>query len=112
MASFLPPALPRVSSGNGALPGGPGAGVPGAGLLPGVAVVGRRLGLSTREMQIVELLLCELKDRAIAHQLGISYKTLRTQFSRLYRKLGVQTRVGVAVFSEAMRIVAEEQVQE
>lgn len=51
----------------------------------------------------------ELKDRAIAHQLGISYNTLRTQLGRLYRKLGVQTRIGVAVavFSEAMRIVAE-----
>ena len=73
-------------------------------------MVAQRLGLSERETQIVELLLCELKDRAIAHQLGISYNTLRKQLSRLYRKLGVQTRIGVAVavFSEAMRIVAEE----
>lgn len=71
--------------------------------------VAQRLGLSERETQIVELLLCELKDRAIAHQLGISYNTLRTQLSRLYQKLGVQTRIGVAVavFSEAMRIVGE-----
>ena len=53
----------------------------------------------------------ELKDQPIAHDLGISYNTLRTQLSRLYRKLGVQTRVGVvvAVFCEAMRIVAESQ---
>ncbi len=55
------------------------------------------------------------KDRAIADQLGISYNTLRTQLSRLYRKPpgagdGVQTRIGVAVavFSEALRIVGEE----
>ena len=49
------------------------------------------------------------KDRAIALELSTSYNTLRTQLSRLYRKLGVQTRIGVAVavFSEAMRIVAE-----
>ena len=49
------------------------------------------------------------KDRAIAHELGMTYNTLRKQLSRLYRKLGVQTRIGVAVavFSEAMRIVAE-----
>ena len=67
------------------------------------------MALSEREMQIVELLLREMKDRAIAHQLGISYNTFRKQLSRLYRKLGVQTRIGVAVavFSEAMRIVAE-----
>lgn len=39
----------------------------------------------------------EQKDQAIAHELGISYDTLRTQLSRLQRKLGVQIRVGVAV---------------
>ena len=50
------------------------------------------------------------KDRAIALELGISYNALRTQLSRLYRKLGVQTRIGVvvAVFSEALRIVGEQ----
>ena len=50
------------------------------------------------------------KDRAIALALGISYNALRTQLSRLYRKLGVQTRIGVvvAVFSEALRIVGEQ----
>ena len=55
----------------------------------------------------------EQKDRAIAHQLGISYNTLRTQLSRLYRKLGVQTRIGVAVavFSEAMKIVGKDRAQ-
>ena len=80
-----------------------------------VGVVGPRLGVSERETQIVELLLCELKDRAFAHQLGISYNTRRTQLIRLYRKTpgawgGVQTRIGVAVavLSEALRIVGEE----
>ena len=50
------------------------------------------------------------KDRAIALELGMTYNTLRKQLSRLYRKLGVQTRIGVAVavFSEAMKIVAED----
>ena len=73
-------------------------------------MVAQRLALSERETQIVELLHCEMKDQAIAHQLGISYNTLRTQLGRLYRKLGVQTRIGVAaaVFSEAMKIVSEE----
>lgn len=50
-----------------------------------------------------------VSSRAIAHQLGISYNTLRTQLSRLYRKFGVQTHIGVvvAVFTEAMTIVGE-----
>ena len=52
----------------------------------------------------------EQKDQTIAHELGINYNTLHTHLSRLYRKLGVQTRVGVvmAVFSEAPKIVREE----
>ncbi len=126
----IPPALPRVSPGNGALPGagvsgallGVGAAVPprplgegggsgGEGLLSSGdwAVVVRRLRLSKREAQIICLIVTEQKDRAIALELGISYNTLRTQLSRLYRKLGVQTRVGVmvTVFSEALKIVAE-----
>ena len=59
---------------------------------------------------VTETCLWRFLLRAIAHQLGISYNTLRTQLTRLYRKLGVQSRIGVAVavFSEAMRIVAEE----
>lgn len=59
---------------------------------------------------IIHGIVNEQKDQAIAHELGISYNTLRTQLSRLYRKLGVQTRVGVAVavFSEALKIVGEE----
>ena len=73
------------------------------------AVVAARLRLSTREAQIIRGLMTERKDHAIAHQLGVSYNTLRTQLSRLYRKLGVQTRVGVvvAVFSETLKIVRE-----
>ena len=73
------------------------------------AVVARRLHLSPREAQIICCLIAEQKDQAIAHELGMSYNTLRTELSRLYRKLGVQTGIGVAVavFSEALKIVAK-----
>ena len=47
--------------------------------------------------EIIRGLVNEQKDQAIARDLGISYKTLRTQLSRLYRKLGLQTRTGVVV---------------
>lgn len=107
----VPPALPRVSPGNGGFP----RALPGAGrLCDGVwAVVVRRLRLSRREAQIIRCIVTELKDQAIAHELGISYNTLRTQLSRLYRKLGVRTRVGVAVavFSEALRMIVDKQEQ-
>ena len=92
---------------------GEGGGSGGEGLLSSGdwAVVVHRLRLSMREVQIICLIVTEQKDRAIALELGISYNTLLTQLSRLYRKLGVQTRVGVmvTVFSEALKIVAESQ---
>lgn len=55
---------------------------------------------------IIRGIVNEQKDQAIAYELGISYNTLRMQLSRLYRKLGVQTRVGVAVavFAAFIRI--------
>lgn len=91
------------------------------GVLPGAGVVSVgdwamivcRLGLSMREAQIIRHIVAEQKDQAIALELGISYNTLRTQLSRLYTKLGVQTRVGVvvAVFSEELKIVGEEREQ-
>lgn len=56
-----------------------------------------RLKLSARESEIIHYIVTEQKDRAIAHELDISYNTLRTQLSRVYCKLGVQTRTGVVV---------------
>ena len=60
----------------------------------------------TNDAQVIN----EQRDQAIAQELGISYNTLRTQLSRLYRKLGVQTRVGVAVaaFTELITIRQKE----
>lgn len=114
----VPPARPRVSPGNRGFPRAlPGVGVFAAPPFPPVegrgerllsggegllsrgdwATIVRRLGLSMREAQIICLIVTEQKDHAIALEIGISYNTLRTQLSRLYRKLGVQTRVGVVV---------------
>ena len=79
----------------------PGAGAGGGrfrGLSDGDwAMIVARLGLSIRESEIIRYLVQERKDHAIAHELGMTYNTLRKQLSRLYRKLGVQTRVGVVV---------------
>ena len=65
--------------------------------------LGRLMRLSPRELQIVEAVCLELKDRAIAERLGISTHTVRTHFERLFRKLGVHSRGGVAV--NAMKFV-------
>src|SRR5688572_4796296 len=54
-------------------------------------------GLSPREIEIVVLLAAEHKDRVIAERLGISYNTLRTELTRLEKKVGAVTRLGIVV---------------
>jgi DNA-binding CsgD family transcriptional regulator len=55
------------------------------------------LPLSAREMQIVALLLLDLPDKSIADRLGLTHQTVRTYWKHIRRKLGVQSRVGVAL---------------
>ena len=60
-------------------------------------VVRRELGLSSREREIVELLMFDVKESAIGARLGISPHTVHTHLERLYHKLGVRGRLQVVV---------------
>jgi DNA-binding NarL/FixJ family response regulator len=51
---------------------------------------------SRRECQIVPAIIDDLKETAIATRLGISRHTVHTHTERLYRKMGVTSRVGLA----------------
>ena len=64
----------------------------------------KSLSLSKRESQIVPALVDDKKESAIAKHLGISRHTVHTYTERLYRKVGVSSRVGLvrAVFIEYM----------
>jgi DNA-binding NarL/FixJ family response regulator len=66
----------------------------------------RSLRLSRRESQIVPALLADEKESAIATHLGISRHTVHKYTERLYRKMGVSSRVGLArrVFVEYMSL--------
>ena len=66
----------------------------------------RSLRLSRRESQIVPSLLADEKESAIAAHLGISRHTVHTYTERLYRKMGVSSRVGLfrRVFVEYMSL--------
>jgi DNA-binding CsgD family transcriptional regulator len=55
------------------------------------------LRISDRELQIIQEIFDDRKESAIADDLTISVHTVHTHLERLYRKLGVSTRVGLVV---------------
>ncbi|GAA4380217.1 response regulator transcription factor [Paeniglutamicibacter cryotolerans] len=67
-------------------------------LLPARAPVAapRIAGLTTRESEVAAAVACGLTDRQACRELGISMGTLRTHLSRVFAKLQVRSRTGVA----------------
>ena len=63
-----------------------------------VAVVERAplLALSVRELEIARLIAEDLSDKEIGYRLGIETSTIRTYVKRIFAKLGVRRRSGVA----------------
>jgi DNA-binding NarL/FixJ family response regulator len=57
--------------------------------------IAKSLRLSPRELQIIQAIFDDRKELAIAHELTISVHTVHTHLERLYRKLGVSSRVGL-----------------
>ena len=67
----------------------------------------RRLGASPVQLSIMRLMLVEeLSNESIAHRLGRTRMAVDTQIKRLYKKVGVKTRVGLVkrVYGEAYAI--------
>lgn len=64
--------------------------------------VASSLGLSRRELQIVQSIFDDDKELSMAYQLHISPHTVHTYIQRIYRKLGVSSRceLVVRVFGE------------
>ena len=63
----------------------------------GWRAIGQSLHLSARESQIVKGVFDDLKDCAIAEELGISRHTVHTHMRRIYRKLAIAGRVQLIV---------------
>jgi DNA-binding CsgD family transcriptional regulator len=57
--------------------------------------IARLLSLSERELQVVQGVFDDFKDRRIASRIGISQHTVHTHFERLYLKLDVHNRTGL-----------------
>jgi DNA-binding NarL/FixJ family response regulator len=48
--------------------------------------------LSTREREVVDLVITGLRNREIADRMGITEKTVKTHLTHVYQRLGVSTR--------------------
>ncbi|WP_223912355.1 response regulator [Actinomyces capricornis] len=59
----------------------------------------RGVALSGRELDVLELLVDSLSNKQIARRLGVSEATIKTHVSAIIAKLGVQDRVGAAVYA-------------
>lgn len=63
--------------------------------------------LSNREREVLLLIAEDKTDREIAHDLGISERTVRAHVSRIILKLGVSSRVGAAVVAAKWTVRTE-----
>jgi DNA-binding NarL/FixJ family response regulator len=57
--------------------------------------IAKSLHISNRELQIIQGIFDDRKEFAIADELTISVHTVHTHLERLYRKLGISSRVGL-----------------
>lgn len=64
------------------------------------------IGLTPREMEVLERIVAEHTPAAVADQLGMSVRTVHKHLERLYRKLGVHDRDGLATRAVVLGFVA------
>ena len=60
-----------------------------------LASMGQSLGLTKREIQIVQCIADSLNSKAIGQQLSISPWTVKNHLQSIYGKVGVNTRIGL-----------------
>jgi DNA-binding CsgD family transcriptional regulator len=73
----------------------------------GWAEMGRKLGLSRRELDVLQGVFDCVTEGELAARLGISEHTVHTHFNRLFKKVGVRTRVEL-VLRVMAAVVSEE----
>ena len=64
-----------------------------------------RGSLSPRELEVLQLLADGVTTRAIAHQLGISYSTVRTHVRSISHKLGARSTLNAVVTARELELV-------
>lgn len=63
------------------------------------------LGLTPRELEILELIAAGLSNREIAERAFVSENTVKTHSSRVFDKLGVQRRTQAAQRARELRLI-------
>ena len=64
-----------------------------------------RLGITPRELEILELIASGLSNREIAERLFVSENTVKTHASRLFDKLGARRRTQAVQIGKASRLI-------
>jgi DNA-binding NarL/FixJ family response regulator len=63
--------------------------------------------LTSRELEILQLVLAGHTNKAIASEMNISEKTVEFHLDRIYTKIGVRTRVMAGIWALQQGILAE-----
>lgn len=63
------------------------------------------LGLTPRELEILELIAAGLSNREIADRVHVSENTVKTHSSRVFSKLGAKRRTQVVQMGKEMRLI-------
>jgi len=58
-----------------------------------------QVDLTTRELEILQLVLAGKTNKAIAREIRISAKTVEFHLDNIYKKLGVRTRVMAGIWA-------------
>ena len=56
-------------------------------------------GLTDRELEIVRLVAAGKKNKEVAELLAISERTVRTNLTSVFQKLGVRDRIGLVMYA-------------
>jgi DNA-binding CsgD family transcriptional regulator len=63
------------------------------------------LGITPRELEVLQLMAAGLSNREIAERVFVSENTVKTHVSRVFDKLGARRRTQAVQFGKAMRLI-------
>jgi DNA-binding CsgD family transcriptional regulator len=64
--------------------------------------------LTKRELQVVALVGQDKRYKEIASELDLGYETVKTYAARIRRKLGVSTKVAVALWAQKQGLISND----